>query len=160
MIAWRLTKRKWADQALSGEGARLAGGRWNNAGWPVVYLSENLSLCVLEILAHTQDEDFGDRFVAIPMDIPDALIREIRLADLPRDWTRRKDDFRATRRIGDEWILGRKSAALRVPSILVPRESNLILNTLHPDFHRVKAGPAEPFWMDPRFRNKLSTTGR
>ena len=35
---WRLTRRPWAD--LSGEGARLHGGRWNSPGHAVVYLSE------------------------------------------------------------------------------------------------------------------------
>ena len=39
-------------QDLSGEGARLFGGRWNKKGDAMIYFSEHLSLCVLELLAH------------------------------------------------------------------------------------------------------------
>jgi RES domain-containing protein len=35
-----------------GEDARRAGGRWNSKGARVVYMSENRSLAVLEILVH------------------------------------------------------------------------------------------------------------
>ena len=35
-----------------GEVARRAGGRWNSKGAPVVYMSENRSLGILEILVH------------------------------------------------------------------------------------------------------------
>jgi RES domain-containing protein len=34
------------------EGARRAGGRWNSKGTPVLYMSENRSLAVLEVLVH------------------------------------------------------------------------------------------------------------
>ena len=47
---------KWLDSAFSGEGARLAGGRWNARGIPMVYLASSLSLAALDRLAHTDDE--------------------------------------------------------------------------------------------------------
>ena len=47
---WRLCKSKHA--AFDGEGARLAGGRWNRRGTAVVYASESLSLAALELLVH------------------------------------------------------------------------------------------------------------
>jgi len=42
--AWRLAREEFADDAFSGEGARLYGGRWNHKGLPAIYTSECLSL--------------------------------------------------------------------------------------------------------------------
>jgi RES domain-containing protein len=43
---------------LDGEGARLAGGRWNSPGLAVVYMAESVSLAVLENLGHMQPRTF------------------------------------------------------------------------------------------------------
>lgn len=50
MIVYRLCKA--AHIALDGKGARLWGGRWNSADWPMVYTAATPSLAVLEILVH------------------------------------------------------------------------------------------------------------
>jgi RES domain-containing protein len=42
--AWRLVKARLAARAFDGEGARLHGGRWNNPGLRVVYVSSSRSL--------------------------------------------------------------------------------------------------------------------
>jgi RES domain-containing protein len=34
---WRISKRKYADTAFSGEGARRVDGRWNSRGQGMVY---------------------------------------------------------------------------------------------------------------------------
>jgi len=38
--AWRITKRKHARDAFTGEGAREFGGRWNNPGTATVYTAQ------------------------------------------------------------------------------------------------------------------------
>ena len=43
-------------------------------------------------------------------------------------------------------------AALRVPSTVVPNESNYFLNTLHPDFKEAKVGEPQNFALDVRFK--------
>lgn len=45
-----------------------------------------------------------------------------------------------------------RSAALRVPSAIVPLEFNLVLNPAHPDFDfdQVQDGEPEPYSLDPR----------
>jgi hypothetical protein len=43
---WRISKRKYADTAFSGEGARRVGGRWNSRGQGMVYTSGTLSLAL------------------------------------------------------------------------------------------------------------------
>jgi RES domain-containing protein len=50
-LVWRLTAPAFARK-LDGEGNRRHGARWNSPGRGVVYTSVNLSLCVLEVLAH------------------------------------------------------------------------------------------------------------
>jgi RES domain-containing protein len=44
---WRICRRPFAD--LSGEGARLYGGRWNAPGRPLIYAAESAALAVLEV---------------------------------------------------------------------------------------------------------------
>ena len=39
---------------------------------------------------------------------------------------------------------------LRVPSVVVPLESNYVFNPRHPDFSRVTVGAPMPFPFDPR----------
>ena len=37
---------------ITGTGARIYGGRWNNAGYPIIYSSGSRSLAALEFLVH------------------------------------------------------------------------------------------------------------
>jgi len=39
---------------------------------------------------------------------------------------------------------------LRVPSVIVPAESNFLLNPRHPAFERIEIGPPEELRLDPR----------
>ena len=53
---FRLVQARWAHDAMSGEGARLAGGRWNPPGMLAVYLAESRSLAALEVVVHAPRE--------------------------------------------------------------------------------------------------------
>lgn len=96
------------------------------------------SLALLEIRVHLDSRIPVADFVAWEIDIPDELIQESN--DLPGDWNY---DLEVSRDYGTEWLLGRKSVALQVPSVIVPVESNVLLNPMHRefDFGWVKAGP-------------------
>jgi RES domain-containing protein len=59
-----------------------------------------------------------------------------------------------TKEYGKAWIAGNSSAVLRVPSAIVPREANYLLNVLHPDFIQIEFGPSEPFYFDSRLRKE------
>ncbi|MDO8714469.1 MAG: RES family NAD+ phosphorylase [Polynucleobacter sp.] len=65
---WRITTRRFADSALTGEGARLFGGRWNRPGQSVVYTAESRSLALLELLV--QDDHLRAHYVLIPAYLP------------------------------------------------------------------------------------------
>lgn len=51
------------------------------------------------------------------------------------DW-RDRTDF--TRQIGDAWLRSRETVLARVPSAIVPRTWNVLLNPIHSDANRVK----------------------
>lgn len=42
------------------------------------------------------------------------------------------------------------SAVLAVPSVIIPQETNYLLNPQHPDFKKIKIGKPEDFGFDPR----------
>ena len=49
MRMYRLAKAKYIHD-LSGMGARIAGGRWNEKGTAVLYAAQNRSLAIVEYL--------------------------------------------------------------------------------------------------------------
>lgn len=150
--AWRLIKKKHLPNALSGEGARLGGGRWNHVGIPVVYASETLSLAVLELFIHftRRDITISKSLMAIPVLIHDTIKTiEIHLDDLVSGWDASPPpDF--TRDIGSKWVESNASALLRVPSAVIPGEYNFVINVRHPDFKKISIGDPKPFALDDR----------
>jgi len=138
-----------ATAAFSGEGARRYGGRWNAPGRPLVYASLHLSLAALETLAHADRRRFERDYVAFEVHVPHHLILELRDEDLPSDWRARPVSAGA-RAVGDAWLAQRASAALSVPSVLVPQERNLLLDPGHPRFAEVRIGAPQAFRFDER----------
>jgi RES domain-containing protein len=147
-IAWRIVKAKYADSAFSGEGASRVGGRWNSRGRWLVYTSGNLSLAALELLVHL-NPPVPLRWVAIPCEFDERIVETLPVKGLPRHW-RRYPATAATRHLGDLWLERASSAVLAVPSAIIPREWNYLINPEHPDMKRIVVGKPEPFAFDPR----------
>jgi len=86
---------------------------------------------------------------AIGVEFDEQLIEKIPLHKLPPDW---QDDpvTSGTRAIGDKWARSGRSAILEVPSVLIPSESNFLLNPEHPNFKRLRIAKPKPFAFDPR----------
>ena len=51
MRAWRIAKAKRARD-LSGTGAAMEGGRWNDIDVPAVYMGLSPAICALETFVH------------------------------------------------------------------------------------------------------------
>jgi RES domain-containing protein len=153
LTAWRITKRKHARNAFSGEGAREFGGRWNSPGIAIVYTAQSQSLAALEMLVHLESPELLEKYVLLEVEFDGALVTEVQRSQLPRNW--RSDPPPAqVRAIGDEWALAGSSAVLLVPSALVPGENNFLLNPKHPDFTRLRIGEPLSFHFDPRLVKK------
>lgn len=76
-------------------------------------------------------------------------VRTVESSELPADW-RHSPAPRALQELGSSWVRGGETALLSVPSVVVPRERNLILNPAHPDLAALRTLPPEPFSFDPR----------
>ncbi len=147
---FRLVAPRWAGQAFSGEGARKYGGRWNSPGRPLVYLGESRALTALELLVHlTTPMSRGKAYRLIEVQIPTSGISHYPANILPEDW-RKNPAGKNTMEIGDDWLQAGSQLALRVPSVHIPEETNLLLNPLHPDFSKTIISPPAPFNFDPR----------
>ncbi len=141
---YRLVRRERAPDALSGEGARRYGGRWNPPGTAVVYASESRALAVLETFVHLTLEARVIAFVLVTLELPGrAPLR--RRAD-----TRPPRSFAASQEAGNTWLEDGDALALVVPSLIVPQEKNYVLNVAHPQFVGVKVAGTEPFSFDER----------
>jgi RES domain-containing protein len=147
LAAWRISKRKHARTAFSGKGASDYGGRWNSPGIPVIYLSQSQALAALEMLVHLDSAELLQKYVLIEAGFDSSLVEELDWARLPRNWRAASSDLRV---LGDAWLAARTSAVLRVPSALVPSETNYLVNPRHPDFPQIEIGKPLDFGFDPR----------
>jgi RES domain-containing protein len=146
--AWRICKSRHAATAFTGEGAAIAGGRWNSPGIRLVYVSASQSLALLENLVHVNPA-VPIKLVAFHIKFPSALVKVLDLADLPSNWAESPAPV-ASQKVGDAWVAAGDSAVLALPSVIVPGERNYLLNPAHPDFKKVEVrGPAD-FPVDPR----------
>lgn len=148
MKLYRIAKSAYIDDS-TGVGARMHGGRWNEKGVPVIYAASSSSLAALEYLVHLP-------IVLAPRDLsicrlylPDSVsVKRVKESSLPSDW-KSSPPVVDTQEIGTKWANSGKSLLLFVPSALVPEESNVLINPLHPEFRRVKRR-IEGFSFDPR----------
>ncbi|CAN5404847.1 RES family NAD+ phosphorylase [soil metagenome] len=149
MNLYRITREKYGRD-LTGEGARLFGGRWNNKGNAVLYTAEHASLAALEVLVNSpinmlpSDLVLVELFVDHPAD-PDIILAE----DLGRDWkSYPAPNF--LKEIGDSWIQSRPSLLMKVPSVIIPEEYNMLVNPKHSAIDTVRVNSIKPFRFDQR----------
>ena len=116
MIAYRICNSLYKDD-VSGTGSKLTGGRWNSVGIPVLYLSEHVSLSVLEMLVNNQFKDFAISLSLLIISLPEKIeIAEIKVGKLKDLW---QEDFSYTRFMGNEFIKTANSLVLKVPSAVI-----------------------------------------
>lgn len=150
---WRIVKHRHADSAFDGEGARLYGGRWNTPGTRMVYTSGSISLAVLEVLVHLDRINVLPSYSLCSARFDDAVVEHLDRSKLPDGW-RAYPALPELQEVGDSWIKGGVGAVLEVPSAVVERESNYLINPAHPDFATINIGEPEPFEFDERFADR------
>ena len=149
ITAWRIVKQKNEKTAFTGEGARLYGGRWNSPGTTLVYTAQSQSLAALEMLAHLDSADLLGQYVFFDVTIEDSMVAVLDPSSLPKNW-RAEPPPNKLRLLGDAWADAATSVALRVPSSIIPAESNYLLNPKHLDFAKLQIGKVVPFRYDAR----------
>ncbi len=154
--AWRLAApdhSRTVDEMLNGRGPLHHGGRWNSPGRRAVYLGGSLALASLELLVHLEALDVLRRYRRLRVLVPETLITELTLRDLPDGWDRPLIDP-ATQAVGDRWLESLESAVLRVPSAVVAGEVNYVANPVHPGFAELEPGSIADFRYDPRLARR------
>ncbi len=150
MLVYRLSARKFGGD-LSGNGAKKLGGRWNSKGIPLVYCCGTISLCTLELAAHSGGLSQLKTLALTCIEIDESLgLKPISTQHLPYDWQEMPAAF-GSKEFGNKWVASLKSPVLMVPSAIVPREFIYLINPIHPEFDKlVKVKWVEPFNLDPR----------
>ncbi len=146
MIIYRLATGNFAND-ISGEGAKLYGGRWNSVGLAALYTSEYISLTILEILVRASIAASPEAYMLLSIDIPEDGIRPIEHKKLKRNW---QQDVEYTQDIGNNFLRETQSLCIKVPSAIVPQENNFLINPLHADFKKVKIISSELLALDKR----------
>ena len=130
MIVYRLARTKFAND-LSGEGSRLHGGRWNPVGVPCMYTSVSRALAVLEYTVNTNIDDIPRSLSMVAVEIPDDDIQIIPVGMLPGNWMAAPAPDE-TKNFGADLLRPPVHLVIQMPSVVIPDESNYILNPLHP----------------------------
>lgn len=118
---------------LSGKGAEKTGGRWNRKGTPLIYASSSIALACLETVVHLTG--------GLPLPLNRYLV-QITLS--PTAW-RNRVLFDRTAHVGwdaeppglvsmdwgTQWAHSGKTLLAEVPSVVVPEESNILINPTH-----------------------------
>lgn len=114
----------------------------------MVYSSTTLSLAALETLVHIKPPE-RDNYVAFRFEFDASLSESVLPEMLPAEW-RAEPPGLGPAAFGDRWVREGRSAILAVPSVIIPHETNYLLNPLHSDFPKIKIGKGQPFSFDPR----------
>lgn len=147
MLCYRIVKPAHAASALSGEGARVFGGRWNPPGRACVYTAESRALAVLEMLVHLTGRSRALPYRLLTVEVPDDSL--VGTLQLPAGWGATPGG-RASQGLGEDWLRSGEAVALRVPSVIIPEEFNLLLNPLAPGYERVRVLDERDFQLDLR----------
>jgi RES domain-containing protein len=130
----------YAANDRSGKGAELTGGRWNRKGVALLYCSSSIALSCLETLAHLAGAD--------PLPLNRHLVR-IRI---PTNLWNQRNVFNRTSNVGwdaepsgkvsldwgTKWAQSTTTLLAEVPSVIVPAESNILINPRHADQRRLQ----------------------
>ena len=150
MLVYRVGKTKYARD-LTGEGARLFGGRWNNKMIACLYTSENRALAVLEYTVNFNIDDIPRSLSITTLEIPEKKIKILNEEDLPGDW-RKSPAPSTTKDFVSHLLLTAAELVIRVPSVVIPSEFNYLLNPLHADNKKIKLIDVVDFIFDVRIK--------
>lgn len=150
LTAWRIDRKPYAESWNSGEGARMAGGRWNSKGRRVVYCCLDPAVSILEVAVHR-----GLRVLdTVPHVLTGLIITDpskvfvVHPRDVPNPhWLQPGNPSSGQQEFGDGLLA--EHGIVVIPSVVSARSWNLILEA------DVAAGrydllQQEAFALDPR----------
>ncbi len=129
MIVYKIGRTKYAHD-LTGEGARLNGGRWNHKLTPCIYCSESRALAVLEYTVNVNIDDIPGALNITTFEIPDFGILKLKESDLPGNW-KEVPAPSSTKDFGTSLLKAELKSVIKIPSCVIQGEFNFILNPAH-----------------------------
>jgi RES domain-containing protein len=139
VLLYRISNTKHIKN-LTGEGARIYGGRWNLKGTSALYTSDSTALATLETLVHSPLHLTPIGRSIIVLSLPNQInTTTITPEELPSRWWA-NPGMPELAELGENWSQKQLTVALVVPSSVIPFSEgrNYILNPQHPDFKYIK----------------------
>ena len=134
MTVFRIAKRQYIND-LSGEGARLFGGRWNKKGRSLLYTAESRSLATVECLVHMPKAVIPSNMCITEIELPDCIYH-LKSSALPENW----NTYPAPSILADiiEQVFAEQHClAIKVPSAIIDEEYNILIDPYHKLFKDV-----------------------
>jgi RES domain-containing protein len=150
MKVYRIGRTKFASD-ISGEGARLFGGRWNHKLTPCIYTSESRALALLEYTVNINIEEIPRALSITTFEILSAGIELITEDELPGNW-KRSPAPSSTKDFGTHLLKTSTNSIFKIPSSVIPEEYNYLLNPLHVDAKHFKMVEIKDFIYDVRLK--------
>lgn len=129
MKVYRIGRTKFAGD-VTGEGARLFGGRWNHKSIPCIYTSESRALALLEYTVNVNIEEIPRALSITTFEIPNMGIKIFREDNLPGDWKASPGPSSA-KDFGTKHLTSLSHPVFKIPSSIITEEYNFLLNPLH-----------------------------
>jgi RES domain-containing protein len=151
MDLFRIAKTTYISD-LSGAGAKMYGGRWNRPGMALLYTSQARSLAMLELIVHfSASSALKLDYSFLTLSIDDDLIVDLDKSILPEN-TIKLNESRLWE-ISEDYFMVQGVLALRVPSVVIPEEYNVLLNPNHAAFSKIQALKIDKVSLDERFNS-------
>ena len=156
LLVYRIQKRKHLDTALTGEGARRTGGRWNPVDVPLIYASTSPELAFLETFVHLDGTPLADLppFVLLTLELPADAVETVAIIDLPPGWDQRPYPDATAQFLRPRLGPHDPALAFAVPSVILPGSPtrNVLINPLHSRLAEVRLVATVPLAFDERLR--------
>lgn len=148
MEVFRIAKEAFSN-SLTASGKS---NRWNLDDQFMIYTGSSRSLSSLELIVHRNaiQPVFTYKVMIVSIADEDELITSVLQKDLPVNW-RNSMAYPELQLIGSKWYKSNQSLVLKVPSAVIPREYNYIINARHPGFQqKVSLVRTEEYFWDER----------
>ena len=155
-VVWRIVADTagYAADDLSGAGAKATGGRWNEKDHAVLYTSTTRALACLETVVHLNASGLPLNRYLVEITVPDPVWMAAQWetqASLPVGWDAEPASLTSIG-FGTRWITRKSSVLLVVPSVIVPEESNVLINPAHPHAGGISCRKIRKWLYDPRLQ--------
>ena len=152
MLVYRIGRTKFADD-ITGEGARLHGGRWNHKLVPCIYTSESRALALLEYTANVNIDDIPRALSVSIFEIAESLVLELPAHLLPGDW-RFSPTPSSTKEFGSSLLSSGRHLIIKIPSVIIMEEYNYLVNPKYADRSHFKLLEIKDLIYDVRLKLK------